>query len=137
MRRHALSSLRRIAASRNAINPTAVCAIHFERAIASRAAEDQSKGQSLIWFAAAGLFAAGTITAGTYALQTNIEADCAAELPLPSANPKAEQFIDEFRHWLRKIGADTAAIEIRPCSEVNSSQSRGCQACISSRRNAF
>lgn len=46
------------------------------------------------------------------------QAHCAAELPLPSANPKGDQFLENFRAWLTQRGCDTAAVEIRACQQV-------------------
>ena len=73
---------------------------------------------SLHSLAAAGFLTVAALTlANTYKSEGR-SARCAAELPLPNANPKTDQFIDEFRHWLRRIDGDTTAIDVRPCSEV-------------------
>ena len=119
MRRHALSKLYHSATLQHANLLRPSLSVNFARALAGGAIQDQNKDRSLLSIAAAALLAAAALTGAEILVNQDRKADCAAELPLPSANPKAEQFIDEFRNWLRRIGADTAAIDIRPCSEVS------------------
>ena len=60
--------------------------------------------------------------AGLAAALYNLYADeshCAAELPLTSANPKGDQFISQFREWLKDTNCDTAAIAIAPSIRVS------------------
>ena len=68
---------------------------------------------------AAGL-ASAAVLAATCAVASQQEgtAHCAAEVPLTSANPKADQFLTEFNKWLQQCGCDAAAIEVKPCKEV-------------------
>lgn len=77
--------------------------------------------QQYFYSISAGLLAAAAVASSEICKSDFQAARCAAELPLPSANPKADQFIDEFRHWLRRIGGDTSGIDIKSCSEVQSS----------------
>ena len=125
MRRHALSKLQRAAILKEGRLLGTPCLLRFERSLANRSTEVGGQRQSLLSTSAAGLLAAAAFGGATFALLQDRKAECAAELPLPSANPKAEQFIDEFRHWLRNIGADSAAVDFKQCSEVHQSADIG------------
>jgi hypothetical protein len=51
---------------------------------------------------------------------TNLErSHCAAEVPLPNANPKGDQFVSQFRDWQVETKCDSAAIAIAPSKNVS------------------
>ena len=51
---------------------------------------------------------------------TSKSAQCAADLPLPVANPKEGHFLQQFQAWLKKRQCDTHAIDVKPSLEVPS-----------------
>lgn len=68
--------------------------------------------------AAAGLLTAASIAALDEYRPGCLRSCCAAELPLPNANPKADQFVADFKSWLKNVGGDTSALDIRPSVQV-------------------
>ncbi len=74
-------------------------------------------GSGYDWTHISGLALAG-IAAASLVLQAE-ESHCAAEVPLPNANPKADQFVSSFRDWLKDTNCDTAAIAIAPSIQVS------------------
>ena len=69
------------------------------------------------WSYLGGLTVAG-LAAALYKLYVD-EGHCAADLPLANANPKGEQFVSQFRQWLKDTKCDTAAIAIAPSIRVS------------------
>lgn len=49
------------------------------------------------------------------------ESRCAAELLLPNANPKGEQFVSHFKEWLKETNCDAAALTVGPSISVSHS----------------
>lgn len=47
-----------------------------------------------------------------------LAARCAADLPLPIANPKAGHFLEAFHKWLKDRGCDIHAAELKPSTRV-------------------
>jgi hypothetical protein len=69
------------------------------------------------WTCVGGLTLAGIAAA---LLSTNLERNhCAAEVPLPNANPKGDQFVSQFRDWQVETKCDSAAIAIAPSKNVS------------------
>ena len=69
------------------------------------------------WSYVGGLTLAG-LAAALHKLYVD-ESHCAAEMPLANANPKGDQFVSEFKKWLRDTKCDTAAIAIAPSTSVS------------------
>ena len=55
---------------------------------------------------------------GQMGRQAPLEARCAADLPLPVANPKEGHFLEAFHKWLRDRGCEIQAVEVRPSTKV-------------------
>lgn len=96
--------------------------LRFDRLITT---EQAFGGQHSCWTGArllassAALATAAFAVSGLQSTEDRSQAHCAAEIPLPSANPKGDQFLESFRAWLTKRGCDTDAIEIRACQQVS------------------
>lgn len=93
---------------------------------------EDDEGSSVVSLAAVSVFVAVAASfAGASWSSDCSTAACAADLPLPSANPKADQFLEEFQHWFSRIGGDTSAVEIKTSKEASSSlpvcHTIGCQ----------
>ena len=101
-------------AQRNSITFDHIGAWQTVRGIASLSGAEKNKFD---WSYVGSLTLAG-FAAALYRLYAD-ESHCAADLPLVDANPKGDQFVSQFKEWLKDTKCDTAAIAIAPSIQVS------------------